>query len=81
MRSGKMPRQFGMSFQVPRLLLVLYKPASRIAKEVIKQNAGDNSFLGTQEGRISSTGVRRDFNETAKGLSRKDNKKLGAPTA
>ncbi len=52
--------------------------ASRIAKEVIKQN-GDNSFLGTQ-GRIS-TGIRRDFNETAKGLSRKDGKTLGAPTA
>jgi hypothetical protein len=51
--------------------------ASRIAKEIIKQN-GDNSFLGAQ-GRIS-TGIRRDFNETAKGLSRKDKKKLGAPT-
>jgi hypothetical protein len=52
--------------------------ASRIAKEVIKQN-GDNSFLGAQ-GRISR-GIRRDFNETAKGLSWKDKKKLGAPTA
>jgi hypothetical protein len=52
--------------------------ASCIAKEVIKQN-GENSFLGMY-GRIS-TGIWRDFNETAKGLSsRKDNKKLGAPT-
>jgi hypothetical protein len=49
--------------------------ASRIAKEVIKQNDHD-SFFGTQ-GRIS-TGIRRNFNETAKGLS---HKKLGAPTA
>jgi hypothetical protein len=52
--------------------------ASHITKEVIKQN-GDNCFLGTQC-RIS-TGIWRDFKEMAKGLSGKDKKKLGAPTA
>jgi hypothetical protein len=40
---------------------------SCIAKEVIKQNY-DNSVLGMMQGRIS-TGIRRDFNETAKGVS------------
>jgi hypothetical protein len=73
MRSGKIPRQFGMSFQVPGCV-----QASCIAKEVIKHN-GDNSFLGMQ-GRIS-TGIWRDFNEMAKGLCCKDNNTMGDPTS
>jgi hypothetical protein len=52
--------------------------ASRIAREVIKQN-GDNSFFETRG--MISTGIRREFNETAKGFSRKYHMKLGIPTA
>ena len=45
--------------------------AHRIAAEVIKAK-GSNAFFG--EGGSISTGVRKDFNDTPKGLSRKDGK-------
>ena len=50
--------------------------AYRIAGEVIK-HGGDNCFLGV--GGTPHVGVRSDFDETANGLARKDNKVFKAP--
>jgi hypothetical protein len=60
MRFGKTLRRLGtMSFQVRKMLLVLYKPAVYIAKEVIKQNH-EKSFLRMQKAEFP-----QEFGETS----------------
>jgi hypothetical protein len=49
------------------------------SQQVIKQNVENSFFWNARQD--FSTGIRRNFNEIAKGLSCKDKKKLGAPTA
>jgi hypothetical protein len=52
--------------------------AHRIAQKVIEAKGG-HGFLGNTAGSTIYCGVRSDFNETAKGLARRDGKKIGAP--
>ena len=53
-----------------------YVQAYRIAEKIIKVK-GDNGFLGSNG--TPHVGIRKDFHETEKGLSRKDGKVFGAP--
>ena len=48
----------------------------RIAQKVINDN-GDNSFLGKKKGIHSN--VRKDFNDTHHGISRKDGQAIASP--
>jgi hypothetical protein len=52
--------------------------AHRIAQKVIEAKGG-NGFLGNTAGSSIHCGVRKNFNESSKGLGQRDGKKIGAP--